>query len=51
MSEGTVRYWCKMFKHMLTMKSEVVGQPSIVSDDLIQTVDQNVCEINFGTFM
>jgi hypothetical protein len=25
-------------------KSEVVGQPSVVSDDLVQNVDQKVCE-------
>jgi hypothetical protein len=29
---------------MPTMKSEVVGRPSIVSDDLIQSVEQKICE-------
>jgi hypothetical protein len=28
---------------MFTMKSEVVGWPSIVSDDLVQRVDQKFC--------
>jgi hypothetical protein len=27
-------------KQMLTMKSELVGWPSLVSDDLVQSVDQ-----------
>jgi hypothetical protein len=26
---------------MFTMKSEEVGRPSVVSDDLVQSVDQN----------
>jgi hypothetical protein len=26
------------------MKSEVVGQPSVVSDDLVQSVEQKICE-------
>jgi hypothetical protein len=29
---------------MFTVKSEVVGQPSVVSDDLVQSVDQKICE-------
>jgi hypothetical protein len=29
---------------MFTMKSEVVGRPSVVSDDLVQSVDQKICE-------
>jgi hypothetical protein len=36
MSEGTLRQWCRMF----TMKSEVVGWPSVVSHDLVQSVDK-----------
>jgi hypothetical protein len=37
MSEGTVRQWCRLFKdgrtneEMFMMKSEMVGQPSVVS--------------------
>jgi hypothetical protein len=27
---------------MFTMKSEVVGRPHVVSDDLIQNVDQSI---------
>jgi hypothetical protein len=29
---------------MFTMKSKVVSQPSAVSDDLVQSVDQKICE-------
>jgi oligoribonuclease (3'-5' exoribonuclease) len=29
---------------MFTMKSEVVGRSSVVSDDLVQSVDQKICE-------
>jgi hypothetical protein len=28
----------------LTMKSEVVDRPPVVSDDLVQSLDQNICE-------
>jgi hypothetical protein len=49
MSEGTLRQWCRMFKDewankMFTMKSEVIGWPSVVSDDSVQTVDQKIYE-------
>jgi hypothetical protein len=50
MPQGTVRCWCRMFKdgrtseQMFTMKSEVVGRPSVVSDDLVESVDQKICE-------
>jgi hypothetical protein len=40
MNKGAVRQWCRMF----TMKREMVGRPSVVSDDLVQNVDQEVCE-------
>jgi hypothetical protein len=40
MGEGIVIQWCRMFM----MKSEVVGQPSVVSDDLVQSADQKICE-------
>jgi hypothetical protein len=30
----------KMGEQMFTMNSEVVGQPFVVSDDLVQSVDQ-----------
>jgi hypothetical protein len=29
-----------MGEQMFTMKSEVVGRPSVMSDDLVQSVDQ-----------
>jgi hypothetical protein len=50
MSEGNVRQWCRMFKdgrtneQTFTMKSEVVGWSSVVSDDLVQCVIQKICE-------
>jgi hypothetical protein len=33
-----------MGEQMLMIKSEVVGRPSVVSDDLVQSVDQKICE-------
>jgi hypothetical protein len=30
-------------EQLFTMKSEVVGRPSVVSDDLVQSVDQKIC--------
>jgi hypothetical protein len=47
MSEGTVRQWCRMFKGGQTvfmMKNKMVGWPSVVSDDLIQSVDQTISD-------
>jgi hypothetical protein len=32
----------KMGEQMFTMKSEVVGRPSVVSDDLVQSVDKSL---------
>jgi hypothetical protein len=40
MSKVTLGQWCRMF----TMKTKVVKQPSVVSDDLVQSVDQKNCE-------
>jgi hypothetical protein len=36
-SEGTE--FSKLGEHMLTMKRDVIDQPSVVIDDLIQSVD------------
>jgi hypothetical protein len=46
MNEGTVRHWCRMFKDERTdvHNEEQSGQPSIVSDDLVRSVDQKICE-------
>jgi hypothetical protein len=33
-----------MGKQMFAMKSKVVGWPSAVTDDLVQSVDQKICE-------
>jgi hypothetical protein len=44
--EGTVRQWCRMFKDGRTNvhDEERSGRPSVVSDDLVQSVDQKICE-------
>jgi transposase len=46
MSEGTVRQWCRMFKDGRTNvhEEERSGRPSVVSDDLVQSVEQTICE-------
>jgi hypothetical protein len=47
MSEGTVTQWCRLFKDgRINVHNEewVVSQPSLVSDDLVQSVDQKSCE-------
>jgi transposase len=46
MSEGTVRQWCGMFKDGRTNvhDEEGSGRPSVVRDDLVQSVDQIICE-------
>jgi hypothetical protein len=44
MNEGTVRQWCRMFKDGRTdiYDEELCGQPSVVSDDLVHSVDQKL---------
>jgi transposase len=46
MSERTIRQWCRMFKDGQTdvHDEERSGRPSVVSDDLVQSVDQKICE-------
>jgi hypothetical protein len=46
MTEGTVRQWCRMFKDGWTNvhDEKQCGQPSVVNDDLIHSVDQKICE-------
>jgi hypothetical protein len=46
MSEGTVRQWCRMFKDGRTNvhDEERSGRPSAVSDWLVQSVNQKICE-------
>jgi hypothetical protein len=46
MNEGTVRQCCRMFKNGRTdvHNEEQSGQLSIVSEDLVQSVDQEICE-------
>jgi hypothetical protein len=45
-SEVTVRQWCRMLKDGQTNvhNEERSGQPSVVSDGLVQSVDQKICE-------
>jgi hypothetical protein len=55
MSEGTIRQWCAMFKNGRTdiHNEERSGWPSVVSDDLVQSVDQKICKRfhNFRSFL
>jgi transposase len=46
MSEGTVRQWCRMFKdgEKNVHDEERSGQPSVMSDGLVQSVDQKIYE-------
>jgi transposase len=46
MSEGTVRQWCRIFTDVRTNvhDEERSGRPTVVSDDLVQSVDQIICE-------
>jgi hypothetical protein len=45
-SERTVRQWCRLFKHKRrnVHDEEQSGQPYVVSDDCVQSVDQKICE-------
>jgi hypothetical protein len=46
MSEGTVKQWCTGFKdgRINVPDEERSGPPSVLCDDLGQSVDQKVCE-------
>jgi transposase len=46
MSEGTGRQWCRMFEGGQTNfhDEERSGRPSVVNDDLVQIVEQKICE-------
>jgi hypothetical protein len=46
MSEGAVRQWCRILKDGPTNvhDEERSCRPSVVSDDLVQNVDQEICE-------
>jgi hypothetical protein len=45
-SEGTVRQWCRLFKDGRTNvhDEERSGRLCVVSDDLVRSVDQKICE-------
>jgi transposase len=51
-SEGTVRQWRKMFKDELTNvhDEEQSGRPSVVSEDLVQSVDQKFVKDDTSNF-
>jgi hypothetical protein len=46
MSGGTVRQWCRMFKdgRKNVHDEDGSGRPCAVSYDLVQSVDQKMCE-------
>jgi hypothetical protein len=46
MTEGNVRQWCRMLKDGWTYVYDKEGGdwPSVVSDKLVQSVDQKICE-------
>jgi transposase len=46
MREGTVRNWCRMFKdgRKNVHDEERSGRPSVVSDDLVESVEQKISE-------
>jgi hypothetical protein len=46
MSEGIVRQWCRMFKdeRKNVHDEKRGGRSSVVSDDLVPNVDQEICE-------
>jgi transposase len=51
MSEGTVRQWCRTFRDRRTNvhDEKQSGRPFVVSDDLVQSVDQKICERRWFT--
>jgi hypothetical protein len=46
LSKETVRQWCRVFRggRINIHDEEQNGQPSVVSDDLVQGVDRKICE-------
>jgi transposase-like protein len=52
MSEGIIRQWRRMFKDGRTnvRAKGRSGQPSVVSDEMVRSVEQDVCEIELYTF-
>jgi hypothetical protein len=46
MSEGTAKQWCRMLKDWQTNVHDEVQSswPSVVNDDLVQSVEQKICE-------
>jgi transposase len=45
MNEGTIRQWCRRFKDGRTDVHDVErsGRPSVMTDDIVQRVDQQIC--------
>jgi hypothetical protein len=52
MSEGTARKWCRVFKdeRANVRDEERSCRPTVVSDDLVQSVDQQICEKGLSQF-
>jgi hypothetical protein len=48
MSEETVRQWCRMLKDV--HDEERSGQPSVVSNDLVESVDEEICKDGASQF-
>jgi hypothetical protein len=46
MSDGIIRQWCRMFKDGRTNvhDEEQSSRPSVVSDVLVQNLEQKICE-------
>jgi hypothetical protein len=53
MSEGTVGEWCGMFRNGWTdfYNEEWSCQSSVVTDDLVQTIEQKICERRHFTIL
>jgi hypothetical protein len=44
MSEGTLKQWCRIFKDGQTNVHDEEQSKPIVCDDIVQNVDQKICE-------
>jgi hypothetical protein len=46
MTEGNIRQWCRLFKDWRNNVNDKkrIGWPFVVSDDLVQSVAQKICE-------
>jgi hypothetical protein len=44
MSDGTIRQCSKMGEQTFMTRNKVVSQPYVESDDLVQSVNQKICD-------